>query len=130
MNINFLIITLATGVVIIGSAVGTILILIFSRKTTLRYRAYISEMKKQNTYLDWTTRHKDLVFLEKMDTFLQGTFLLALILFFGSIKEYIEIPRTLLYVSGILVWMFWPDFYISRLILSRRHKEILSKELS
>jgi hypothetical protein len=130
VNINFLVITLLVGVVIIGSVIGAIFILAFSRKTTRRYRTYVSEMKKQNTYLDWTTRHRDLVFLEKIDTFLQGTFLLALILFVGSVKEYIEIPRTLLYVSGILVWMFWPYFYVSRLILSRRHKQILGKELS
>ena len=125
MNTSFLIYTALIGVVLIGSVLGTLYLSISSIKSLRKYKEYMAELKKQNKYEEWAIQHNDLMVFEKVNTYVQVIFLIALLLFAGGVKEVIEIPQVLIIVSGILVWLFWPYQFIAQLIFSRYHKRVL-----
>ncbi len=118
------IVIIVIELLVVGSLIGYLVLSLSISRKSKRYRALIRDLKKQNKYKEWAEQHKSLVMIDRVIQYSGVLFLLALLIFVGSVREVISPPRILSLASGILVNVFWPFSFVLLMVLSRLYKKI------
>ena len=88
-------------VLILVSFLGFAFLSLALVRKSKRYRALIRDLKAQNKYEEWAEQHKSLVITDRVIQYSSIIFVLALLLFLGSVKEVISVPRIVALISGV-----------------------------
>ena len=118
------ILTMVIGLLIVVSLIGSVFLSLSMSKTSKKYRELVRGLKKQNQYVEWSKQHARLVLAERVFQYGSVVFLLALFAYVGSVYDFIAVPRLILIVSAILVYLFWPFYFISLLVISRLYRTV------
>jgi hypothetical protein len=103
---------------------GCVVLSLFMSKTGRKYREFVDELKKQNRYAEWAKQHSRLILVQNVFQYSGVLFLLALLVYFSIVKDFISAPRMILIVSETLIYLFWPFSFVSLLVISRFYKKI------
>src|SRR5512138_1305751 len=94
---------------------GCVVLILSMSKTGRKYREFVDELKKQNRYAEWAKQHSGLILVQNVFRYSNVLFLGALLVYFGIEKDFISIPRIVLIVSEVLIYLFWPFCFVSLL---------------
>jgi hypothetical protein len=121
------ILLLISGVTAIGSIIGIVFLAFSMLKSSKKYQAYILELKQRGKYQEWIERNKGQRLFLKIAIGFAVLFLLAFLVTF--VKEFITVPSTVLMLTRVLIYLFYPYTFIAVLIAYGLHRKAL-KDLS